>query len=165
MKLTNVLALLSIIVFSSIAGASGEHAGGHGSTDAIGRAGNPDNVTSTITIDMSDAMRFTPSTITVKQGETIRFIVSNSGKIPHEMVLGMEKELEEHYEAMKKHPEMEHSDDNMVVVQPGKTGEIIWQFTKAGTVSFACLLPGHYEAGMKGAVEVKAGTRKNRDTK
>ena len=165
MKPNYVIAVLSIIVFASIAGASGDHAGDHGSADAIGRAGNPENVTRTITIDMSDSMRFTPSTITVKQGETIRFIVRNSGKLQHEMVLGTENELKEHYEVMKKHPEMEHADDNMVTVQPGKTGEIIWHFTKAGSVSFACLLPGHYEAGMKGAVKVKAGTKKKRDKK
>lgn len=165
MKLNYVVAVLSMVVFVRIAGASGEHAGGHGSADAIGRAGNPEKVTRTITIDMSDSMRFTPSTIAARQGETIRFIVKNSGKTPHEMVLGTEKELKEHYEVMKKHPEMEHEDDNMVSVQPGKTGEIIWHFTKAGTVSFACLLPGHYEAGMKGAVKVKAGNRKNRETK
>lgn len=165
MKLKYVIALLSIIVFSSIAETSGEHAGGHSSADAIGRAGNPKKVTRTIKVDMSDAMRFTPSAITVKQGETIRFVVRNSGKIPHEMVLGTEKELEAHYEAMKKHPEMEHADDNMVTVQPGKTGEIIWQFTNAGTVSFACLMPGHYEAGMKGAVKVKTDSKKSRDTK
>jgi len=165
MKPNFFIAVLTFFVFAGIAGASGDHAGGHGSADAIGRAGNPEKVTRTITIDMSDAMRFTPSTIAARQGETIRFIVRNSGKIPHEMVLGTEKELMEHYEVMKKHPEMEHEDDNMVTVQPGKTGEIIWHFTKAGTVSFACLLPGHYEAGMKGAVKVKAGSRKNRDTK
>lgn len=157
MKLNYFIAVLSIIAFASMAGASGDHAGGHGSGDVIGQAGNPEKVTRTISIDMSDAMRFTPATITVKQGETIRFIVRNSGDIPHEMVLGTEKDLMEHYEAMKKHPEMEHEDDNMVTVQPGKTGEIIWHFTKAGTVSFACLLPGHYEAGMKGAVKVKTG--------
>lgn len=165
MKPNYVVAVLSIIVFASIAGAGGEHAGGHGSADAIGRAGNPGNVTRTISIDMSDSMRFTPSTISVKQGETIRFIVRNSGKLQHEMVLGTENELKEHYEVMKKHPEMEHADDNMVTVQPGKTGEIIWHFTKAGTVSFACLLPGHYEAGMKGAVNVKVSTKKERDKK
>jgi uncharacterized cupredoxin-like copper-binding protein len=165
MKINYFIAVLSILVFSSMAGASGNHSGGHGSGDAIGQAGDPDKVSRTISIDMSDAMRFTPATIAVKQGETIRFVVRNSGKIPHEMVLGTEKELKEHYEVMKKHPEMEHADDNMVTVQPGKTGEIIWHFTKAGTVSFACLLPGHYEAGMKGAVKVKAGTRNSGNKK
>ena len=159
MKPIYIIAVLSIIVFASMANASGEHAGGHESSSDIGRADSPDNMTRTITIDMSDSMRFTPSTITVKQGETIRFIVRNSGELQHEMVLGTENDLKEHYEAMKKYPEMEHADDNMVTVQSGETGELIWHFTKAGTVSFACLLPGHYEAGMKGAVKVKANTK------
>jgi uncharacterized cupredoxin-like copper-binding protein len=103
---------------------------------------------------MLDTMRFTPDSIMVKQGETIKLIVKNSGKVKHEMVLGTEKELKEHAEVMKKNPEMEHADENQITVQPGKSGEIIWQFTKAGKVNFACLQPGHYEAGMKGALMV-----------
>ena len=156
MKLTSAIAGLSIVVFSSLASASGDHAGGHSAADAIGIPGKAESVTRTIAIDMSDTMRFTPANITVKQNETIKFIVRNKGKIPHEMVLGTEKELKEHYEVMKKNPEMEHEDANMVTVQPGETGEIIWQFTRAGTVGFACLLPGHYDAGMKGTVRVAA---------
>lgn len=164
MKLTHALAGLSLIVFSSIASASGDHAGGHNPSDVIGIPGKPENVTRTIAIDMSDSMRFTPANIAVKQNETIKFIVRNRGKIAHEMVLGTDKELKEHYEVMKKHPEMEHADENMVTVQPGKTGEIIWHFTKAGTVDFACLLPGHYEAGMKGTVKVDAKSGKRGST-
>jgi uncharacterized cupredoxin-like copper-binding protein len=156
MKLTSAFAGLSMVIFSSIASASGDHAGGHSGADAIGIPGKPESVTRTIAIVMSDSMQFTPANITVKQDETIRFIVSNKGKIPHEMILGTEKELQEHYEVMKKNPGMEHAEDNMVTVQPGKKGEIIWQFTKAGKVDFACLLPGHYEAGMKGTVKVNA---------
>ena len=79
------------------------------------------------------------------------------GKVKHELVLGTEKELKEHYEVMKKFPEMEHADANLVTVAPGKTGAVIWRFTKAGKVDFACLQPGHYDAGMKGAVAVAAG--------
>lgn len=164
MKLTSALAGLSIVIFSSIASASGDHAGGHNPAVAIGIPGKPESVTRTITIDMWDSMRFTPATITVKHNETIKFIVRNRGKIAHEMVLGTEKELKEHYEVMKKNPGMEHADDNMVTVQPGKTGEIIWHFTKAGTVDFACLLPGHYEAGMKGTVKVDAKPGKRGST-
>jgi uncharacterized cupredoxin-like copper-binding protein len=99
-------------------------------------------------------MRFKPDSIMVKTGETIKFVIKNSGKVKHEMVLGTEKELKEHYELMKKNPEMEHDDDNQVTVQPGKTGEIIWQFTKTGKVNFACLQLGHFDAGMKGVVMV-----------
>ena len=70
------------------------------------------------------------------------------------MVLGSEKALKEHDELMKKHPEMEHAESNIVTVAPGKSGELIWQFTKAGKIAFACLQPGHYDAGMKGSVTV-----------
>lgn len=133
--------------------ASGTHTGGHEGS-AIGKPGKAANVGRTIKIDMTDNMRFTSADIAVKQGETIRFVVQNSGKVKHEMVLGTAKELKEHYEVMKKNPEMEHADENMISVAPGKTGEIIWQFTKSGKIDFACLQPGHYDAGMKGAVNV-----------
>ena len=103
-------------------------------------------------------MRFTPSDIRVKQGETVRFVVRNVGVLKHELVLGTGKDLRAHYEAMMKNPEMEHADPNMVTLAPGKTGEVLWQFTQAGKVDFGCLQPGHYDAGMKGAVSVaKAG--------
>ena len=69
-------------------------------------------------------------------------------------MLGTADEQKQHYELMKKFPEMEHSDPNMVTVAPGQTGEVVWRFTKAGRVAFACLQPGHYDAGMKGAVAV-----------
>ncbi len=132
------------------------HEHGHGDSDAIGAPGKAANVARTITVDMSDAMRFMPASITAKQGETIRFTVKNSGQVKHEFVLGTQKELKEHYELMKKFPEMEHAEPNMVTVAPGKTGEVIWQFTQAGKIDFACLQPGHYDAGMKGAVTVSA---------
>ena len=156
MKLKNISPALALVFVYSIAGASGNHPGEHSDANAIGQLGKPENVNRTITITMFDSMRYSPATISVKQGETIRFVVKNSGKIKHEMVLGTEKELQEHYEVMKKNPEMEHEDDNMITVQPGKSGELIWRFTKTGKVGFACLMPGHYDAGMKGVVTVKA---------
>ena len=161
MKLNTIIAALISALLASLAIAAGVHGGGHGESDAIGQAGKAANVKRTVTVDMTDAMRFTPSSITVKQGETIKFIVKNSGKLKHEMVLGTEKELKEHYEAMKKNPEMEHADDNQVTVAAGKKGEIIWQFTQAGKVNFACLQPGHYDAGMKGAVTVGGNAKAN----
>ena len=132
------------------------HSHGHGDADAIGVAGQAAKVTRTVSVDMTDAMRFTPTSISAKQGETLRFTVKHSGQVKHEFVLGTQKELKEHYELMKKFPEMEHSDPNMVTVAAGKTGEVIWRFTKAGKIDFACLQPGHYDAGMKGAVNVAA---------
>jgi len=136
------------------ASAAGGHHHDHGV--AIGVAGDPAKVTRTIHVDMTDNMRFTPSSIAVKQGETIRFVVKNSGQLKHEFVLGTDKELKEHYKLMKKFPEMEHSDPNMATVQQGATGEVVWRFTQVGKVAFACLQPGHYDAGMKGVVNVAA---------
>ncbi len=154
---TLVVALaLSVIAAAHTAQAAGSHAGGHDES-AIGEPGKAARVTRTVRIDMTDAMRFIPSSIDAKQGETIRFVIKNSGKVKHELVLGTEKELKEHYEVMKKFPEMEHADANMVTVAPGRTGAVIWRFTKAGKVDFACLQPGHYDAGMKGLVSVAAG--------
>jgi uncharacterized cupredoxin-like copper-binding protein len=121
----------------------------------FGRGGNAKAVTRTIKVDMADNMRFTPADVTVKRGETVRFVVHNGGKVLHEMVLGTKEALQEHAELMKKFPEMEHADANMAHVQPGKAGEIVWQFAKAGEFEFACLQPGHFEAGMVGKVTVK----------
>lgn len=122
---------------------------------AFGREGDPKQVTRTIRVDMSDAFRFTPSDVVIKRGATVKFVVSNSGKQLHEMVLGTAQELQEHAELMKKFPNMEHADANMAHVKPGAKGEIIWQFNKAGSYQFACLIPGHFEAGMVGKVVVK----------
>jgi uncharacterized cupredoxin-like copper-binding protein len=150
-QLTAIVALAA----SGAAFASGSHTGGHdGDETAIGKPGVAAKASRTITIEMSDNMRYTPSNIQVKQGETVRFIVKNSGKVKHELSLGTEKELLEHLEQMKKFPDMEHDEPSKVTLQPGKRGEIVWQFTKAGPVNFACLMPGHYEAGMKGAINV-----------
>jgi uncharacterized cupredoxin-like copper-binding protein/Cu/Ag efflux protein CusF len=129
----------------------------HDHSAAIGAAGDRAKVNRTVSVDMTDNMRFTPDSVAVKQGETIRFVVKNSGKLKHEFVLGTEHALHEHDELMKKFPEMEHSDPNQVTVQPGQTGEVVWRFTKSGQVAFGCLQPGHYDAGMKGVVKVAAG--------
>lgn len=162
MKITNqILSKSAAVVFSALfaasftAVASGTHGGGHHES-SIGKPGVAAKVNRTVAVDMADTMRYTPSEIRVKRGETIRFVVTNSGKVPHEMSLGTEKELLEHLEVMKKFPDMEHDEPSKLTLAPGKKGEIIWQFTKAGAVNFACLMPSHFEAGMKGKVHVSA---------
>jgi uncharacterized cupredoxin-like copper-binding protein len=120
----------------------------------FGREGDPKKASRTIGVDMSDQMRFKPAELTVKQGETIRFRVKNSGKVMHEMVLGTMDELKKHAELMKKHPGMEHDEPYMAHVAPGKTETMTWQFTKAGEFYYGCLVPGHFEAGMIGKVKV-----------
>lgn len=122
---------------------------------SFGREGDPKKASRTIKVDMSDRMRFSPSSLAVKRGETVRFEVKNSGKIMHEMVIGTMEELQEHAELMKKHPGMEHDEPYMVHVAPGKSGVIAWQFSKAGEFFYGCLIPGHFEAGMVGKVVVR----------
>jgi uncharacterized cupredoxin-like copper-binding protein len=121
----------------------------------FGREGDPKKASRTVRIDMSDKMRFTPASLAIKQGETVKFVVRNSGKVMHEMVIGTMKELKEHAEVMKKHPTMEHEEPYMAHVAPGRTETITWQFTKAGEFNFGCLIPGHFEAGMVGKITVK----------
>ena len=121
----------------------------------FGIAADPAKAKRTIRIDMSDAMRFTPAEITVRRNEVVRFVAANKGQVLHEMVLGTMDELQKHAELMKQHPGMEHYEPHMAHVAPGKSGEIGWKFTRTGTFHFACLLPGHLEAGMLGKVVVK----------
>jgi len=161
MQVIRFITVAALAALAATAQAAGTHAGGHahGATDhsaAIGKPGTASPATRTVQVDMDDNMRFSPARIDVKQGETIRFVVRNVGRIKHEMVLGTRDDLLAHYELMKKNPEMEHDDPNQVTLAPAKSGEIVWQFTRSGEVDFACLQPGHYDAGMKGAVRVAA---------
>jgi uncharacterized cupredoxin-like copper-binding protein len=153
---STILVAASFAAMSTAALASGSHGGGHSEETAIGKAGVASKATRTVTVEMADNMRYTPSEIQVKKGETVRFVVKNVGKVRHELSLGTEKELLEHLEQMKKNPGMEHDEPSKITLDAGKQGEIVWQFTKAGTVNFACLMPGHFEAGMKGQVKVGA---------
>lgn len=157
----------AVALILGIAGVTNGHADGkhekkHGNTGAADKAheyvfgapGDPGAVTRTVDVEMNDAMRFVPDRITVKRGETIRFLARNVGTLKHELVLGTVDELKAHAELMRKFPEMEHVDPNQVVVDPGKTGELVWRFTTGGTVGIGCLQPGHFEAGMSGSVTV-----------
>jgi uncharacterized cupredoxin-like copper-binding protein len=150
------VATLTLSLFSMASWGAGSHAGAHHDS-AIGEPGKRSRVSRSVHIDMSDTMRFSPASVDAKQGETIRFVVKNSGRVKHEFVLGTAKELEAHNEVMKKHPDMEHAEPNMVALAPGKKGEVIWRFTQSGRVDFACLQPGHFNAGMKGGVNVASG--------
>lgn len=119
-----------------------------------GIAGDPAKVSRTLTVRMTDAMRFHPDRIRVRLGETIRFVVRNEGRMLHEMVIGTKAALDEHAALMRRFPDMEHDEPWMVHVAPGQTGEIVWHFNRAGEFGYACLIPGHYEAGMTGSLQV-----------
>lgn len=122
---------------------------------AWGIAGDPGRAGRVIEIHMTDAMRFTPEAIRVKRGETVRFVLKNDGAMLHEMVIGTPAALAEHAALMRKFPDMEHDEPWIAHVAPGATGEIVWHFNRAGAFAFACLIPGHYEAGMKGRITVR----------
>jgi len=121
---------------------------------AFGRAAHPDKAIRTITVEMTDQMRFVPSQVTVKRGDIVRFVPVNHGKVMHEMVLGTSAELYQHAEMMKKHAAMKHDAPNMAHVAPGSNGVIGWQFDNAGEFFFGCLIPGHFDSGMVGKIVV-----------
>jgi putative spermidine/putrescine transport system substrate-binding protein len=125
------------------------------SASRIGQPGNPSEVTRTVSMTMSDAMRFTPDRIEVRKGETIRFALQNEGQLRHELVLGEPEALRRHAAMMQMMPDMQHSGPNMASLAPGERGQLIWRFTQAGTVTFACLQSGHLDAGMRGAIAVQ----------
>lgn len=135
--------------------AAASHEGEHFSA---GESGNPKKPARIVNVTMSDSdgtMRFIPDRLDVKKGEQIHFIIQNKGALKHEFTLASVQDNNKHAELMKKYPDMEHDDPNAKSVDPGKTAEILWHFSKDGTFEFACLIPGHREAGMRGTVTVK----------
>lgn len=119
-----------------------------------GIAGDAADVSRTIEVSMQDTMRFTPELLDIKVGETIRFVAKNDGKVLHEFVLGTSTTNDEHAAMMVKFPGMVHDEPYMTHVDPNDTGEIIWTFNRAGKFDFACLIAGHYQAGMRGDIVV-----------
>ncbi len=161
-------AMPGAVLAHGAAGGDAAHAGHAGHSAAApeqkpwGIAGDPRQVTRTIQITMGDNMRFSPARLQVREGETIRFVVRNSGRLMHEMVIGTREELQAHAAMMAKHPGMEHDEPYMAHVAPGKRGSMVWTFNRAGDFEFACLVAGHFEAGMVGRIRVlpAAGTAK-----
>ncbi|AKJ29428.1 cupredoxin domain-containing protein [Caldimonas brevitalea] len=170
MRFHPIAATLALMLATTGAWAGGNHAGGHSGDQALkhahaagekaqkdwGIAGDPKAVQRTIEIKMTDDMRFTPSQLRVRQGETVKFVIRNAGQLKHEMVIGTKRELDEHAASMAKFPEMEHEEPDEVHVDPGQTGELIWTFNRPGEFDFACLIAGHYQAGMVGKIKVAA---------
>ena len=146
---------------------------------AFGKPGDASDVTRTLEIDVYDNY-YEPETVEVKAGETVKFIVKNDGALLHEFNLGtphMHMAHQKEMRMMMEHgmltptgmnhemmnmdhsamgmPAMKHDDPNSVLVEPGETKELVWHFHKPTMVEFACNIPGHYEAGMVGELEVK----------
>ncbi len=147
---------------STAAQAHGERHDGHMKTGPVvkeqkpwGIAAEPKAAKRTVEIRMTDDMKFTPSHIDVLEGETLRLRAVNRGKVMHEIVIGTREELAAHAEMMKNHPGMEHDEPYMAHVSPSQRGDIVWTFNRSGDFEFACLIPGHFEAGMRGTVRVR----------
>jgi uncharacterized cupredoxin-like copper-binding protein len=127
---------------------------------AAGEPGDPKKPAREVRVVMFDdgsetVMRFEPATITVRKGEQIRFLLENGGTESHEFMLATVADNRKHAEVMKKFPDMQHDDPNAKRVAVSQKGELLWKFTKAGEFEYACLIPGHYEAGMHGKIIVK----------
>jgi uncharacterized cupredoxin-like copper-binding protein len=125
---------------------------------SAGEPGNPRQPFRTVEVKMHEGpgtMSFTPARLEIRRGEQVKFVISNAGALAHEFVLASTEDNLKHAELMRKYPDMEHDDPNGKTVQPGGKTEILWRFTKAGTFEFACLIPGHREAGMTGTIVVK----------
>ena len=154
--------VLGIALFAagSVVHAHGEKP--HAATSVVkeqkpwGIAGDAKDVTRTVELRMEDKMRFVPDRLSVRVGDTVRIAMHNDGKLMHELVIGTRRVLDEHAAVMRKFPNMEHDEPYMAHVAPGKRGEIVWKFNRAGEFDFACLIAGHYEAGMVGKVTVLA---------
>jgi uncharacterized cupredoxin-like copper-binding protein len=128
----------------------------------LGVPGDASDVTSTIRVTMMEAadgrMEFDPAMIVTRRGETLRIVLENAGASEHEFILGTPDELAEHAKMMRDMPEMSHEEPNTIRLQPGTSGEMVWKFGESSGIEFACLVPGHYEAGMRGKILVRDTT-------
>lgn len=163
--------VVSVPTFASLSIADGTHGGGGG---GIGKAGKASTVTRTVNIQLHDNY-YDPEVINVKQGETIRFVVANKGELVHEFAIATSEMHQAHQDKMQMmvdHGVLEafrinkeaakamqasmghgmHDEPNSVLLEPGKSGEVIWTFPASGKLEFACNVPGHYEAGMVGDI-------------
>ena len=154
-------ATAALSLLASPALASGTHSGEHKHDHeamTVGKPGDAAAATKSVDIDMMEmsdgSMMFEPASLDVKAGETVRLELKNSGELDHEFVIDTDEGIQEHKAMMQKMPDMQHDEPNALRLKPGARGEIVWTFTTPGTFAFACLIPGHYEGGMKGTITV-----------
>ncbi len=136
----------------------GHHGHDHGAEAAYGRPGDPAKGGRVVQVTMDETeagMAFVPNRLVVRRGEQIQFVLRNGGELEHELVIGTVEANRQHAEAMAAHPDMAHDDPNAKRLGPKTSGVLRWQFTQAGTFEYACLIPGHREAGMVGTVVVE----------
>lgn len=123
---------------------------------AAGRPGRAADVTRTVRVEARD-IAFDLRSLEVRAGETVRLVVTNVGRIPHEFAIGTREEQAAHRKAMIGKPDVVHDDPNVLSLKPGEAKELIWRFARRADIEFACNIPGHSEAGMRGEVRVVKG--------
>jgi uncharacterized cupredoxin-like copper-binding protein len=155
MKTNATLIVAALLLTSTGLSAALAHDGKEFSAGAPGNPKKPARTVSVILTDDNGMMRYEPNRVDVKKGEQVRFVLENKGVLKHEFILASVQDNKKHGELMKKFPHMEHDEPNSKSLEPGQKAEVLWQFSKAGTFEFACLIPGHYEAGMHGTATVK----------
>lgn len=147
-----------VVALSFAAGVALAHGDTHGS--AWGRQGKAKDVTRTIKLDAAE-YAFSEKALSFKAGETVKFIVSNKGKLKHELTIGDAVEQAAHAREMVAMSDMKHDESshempaNSLHIGPGETKELVWTFTKAGNLLFACNYPGHSDLGMEGKIVVE----------
>ncbi|MEX2586433.1 MAG: plastocyanin/azurin family copper-binding protein [Actinomycetota bacterium] len=138
----------------------GEEAGDDHDDEMVdfGEPGDPAAADRTIEIDMLDALRFEPDAVDVQVGETVTFVLTNTGQIVHEFLIGDEHYQQDHAQEMTEMDDgMEHEElPNGLDVDPGETAELTWTFTTEGELLYGCHEPGHYEGGMVGTITVSS---------
>jgi uncharacterized cupredoxin-like copper-binding protein len=147
--------LLTAAGLPGLFAASAHDSHGHYSAGEPGDPKKPARTVKVTMVEHGKKMLFEPAVVEVKRGEQIRFVLTNSGIEDHEFILATQKENRKHAEQMKKAPEMEHDDPNAKRISPFNSAEILWKFTKRGEFEYACLIPGHLEAGMLGKIIVR----------
>ncbi|MFC4171580.1 plastocyanin/azurin family copper-binding protein [Microvirga sp. GCM10011540] len=160
-RLSTLAGALGALALSTSLAFAGPGEAGH--THRSFAAGEPGDakkpVARTIEVTMKETedakMLFEPDRVEIKRGEQVKFVLKNAGQVDHEFMLDSVQNNAKHKVAMEQNPDMEHDDPNGKRLAPKASNEIVWRFTKAGTFEFACLIPGHYESGMKGTVIVK----------
>lgn len=155
---TVIATTLAVTATAPVFADAGHHSH-HGSAPkfAAGEPGDAKRPARIVNVAMTEndgKMLFVPSRLDVRKGEQVKFVLRNSGEIEHEFVLATTDENLAHAEAMKA-ASMKHDDPNARTLDPKKAGDILWKFTKAGEFEYACLIPGHREAGMTGTIVVK----------
>ena len=159
MKTLKIATTLLPFLFSAGLALAGPGDAGHSHAGfSAGQPGDPKKPFRVVEVTMHESngkMGYTPESLAVKRGEQIKFVIVNGGEAKHEFILASEKDNLKHAELMKKYPEMEHDDPNAKNLEPKAKSEILWRFSKRGTFEYACLIPGHREAGMTGKITVK----------